>query len=359
MRRGGSFLLLLPDLDSAGGIQQHSRNVMAALAAAGTDTSTLVLHGPPTAAEGARAFAGRRWAFAAAALAAAVRGRTAVALLGHRGFLSLAPLLRLVAPRVRLWLAAYGVEVEPRFGRFERLALRCVERVVAISPWTGELVRAGGYRGQVDLLPCSLPPGVRAAEVDPPRFGDRLRLLTVTRLASGEAYKGVDMLIAAVGQLRKLGIRAELRLVGDGDDRSRLGALAESCGVARHVSFLGRIDAARRDEEYASCDVFVLPSAREGFGLVFLEAMLHARPVVACATGGAPFVVRRGVSGLLARPGDVEDLVEQIASLARDPSGARALGQRGRDLAVSEFSFERLVERMAHLSGAQARSVDD
>jgi glycosyltransferase involved in cell wall biosynthesis len=141
--------------------------------------------------------------------------------------------------------------------------------------------------------------------------------------------------------------------VGAGDDRPRLEQLATRLGVAADVDFLGAIDGAARDNEYAACHAFVLPSTREGFGLVFLEAMLHARPVVACDAGGAPFVVRPGAGGLLARPGDATHLAELLASLVRQPALAQGLGEQGRDFVLSEFAFPRLVQGVRCLVAAR------
>lgn len=355
MTTGTGALLLLPDVTSQGGIQQHGRNLLAAFGAAGLSARAVVLHGttslPMTDRLEQLAWpcGGSRTRFVWRAAIDAARRRSDVVLIGHRAFLPLAPLLRLAAPSSRLWRAAYGIDVEAPFTRFERAALACLEQVVAISPWTRSLVLQAGYRGPVELLPCSLPPGASPASAALAQVSSPLRLLTVTRLSAAEGYKGVDTIIEAVAALRTAGMLARLRVVGEGDDRPRLEQLASQLGVAADVDFLGASDGPARDAEYVACDAFVLPSTREGFGLVFLEAMLHARPVVACDAGGAPFVVRPEAGGWLARPSDAMHLAELLASLVRRPDLARSLGEQGRDLALSEFSFPRLVQGVRDL----------
>ena len=74
---------------------------------------------------------------------------------------------------------------------------------------------------------------------------------------------------------------------------------------------------------YSACDIFLLPSAGEGFGIVYLEAMAFAKPVIAADSAGAPFVVRPGVSGVLVAYGDPRSLASAVAKLAGDPDGAR------------------------------------
>jgi hypothetical protein len=103
----------------------------------------------------------------------------------------------------------------------------------------------------------------------------------VSRLAPPERSKGLDYTLHALAILRRGGTSVELDVVGDGDDRGRLEAVAAAEGIRAAVRFHGALDAAALGELYARADLFVLPSGSEGFGLVYLEAMAHARPVVA------------------------------------------------------------------------------
>ena len=126
-------------------------------------------------------------------------------------------------------------------------------------------------------------------------------------------------------------------LVGDGGDRPRLEQLARDLGVSEHVHFLRGLHAEQLFACYANCDVFALPSRGEGFGLVFLEAMALAKPVIGGAHGGIPDIVEDGVTGLLVPHGDVERLAEALESLFNNPVGARGMGERGRDRAAENI----------------------
>jgi hypothetical protein len=105
----------------------------------------------------------------------------------------------------------------------------------------------------------------------------------------------------------------------------------------------------RLRELYALSDIFVLPSGAEGFGIVYLEAMAFAKPVIAADAGGAPFVVRPGASGILVTYGDAAGLARSIETLIQDPDAARALGSRGRAFLERNFSFEQMVRRTRSL----------
>ncbi|EQD38607.1 glycosyl transferase group 1 [mine drainage metagenome] len=105
-------------------------------------------------------------------------------------------------------------------------------------------------------------------------------------------------------------------------------------------------DALRR--EYASADLFVLPSHMEPFGIVLLEAMAAGLPVVATSVGGIPEVVHSGLTGLLVPPRDPAALARALDTLVADPQLRSRFGDRGRARA-EEFSWPRLIPKFLEL----------
>ena len=154
--------------------------------------------------------------------------------------------------------------------------------------------------------------------------------------------------------LRKRGRLVSLNVVGDGPDVARLRKLAAAEGVSESVVFHGRMADEALRSLYSSCDLFVLPSGGEGFGIVYLEAMAYARPVIAADAGGAPSVVRPGQSGWLVPYGDPAALAESICARLDDPEGSRSVGLQGRRLVESEFSFGTFVDKVRLLAAAGA-----
>jgi glycosyltransferase involved in cell wall biosynthesis len=137
---------------------------------------------------------------------------------------------------------------------------------------------------------------------------------------------------------------ARLLIAGDGPDRRILEALAQSLGL-RQAVFLGwRNDAANI---MADVDLLAVPSRWEGFGLVTLEAMALAKPVVASHVSALPEIVVPGETGLLVRAGDFGGLADSIDSLLADPQRATVMGRVGRDRARREFTVERMAQRTA------------
>jgi glycosyltransferase involved in cell wall biosynthesis len=159
----------------------------------------------------------------------------------------------------------------------------------------------------------------------------------------------VDELIRAVPEIRKTSPGVRCRIVGDGSDRSRLEALAKELSVADRVSFLGSLGEADLRREYASCDLFVMPSSREGFGIVFLEAASYGKASIGAAAGGTPEVIRDGATGLLVPPGDPAALAAAIASLLGNVGRLRALGEAARADLHERFVFPSFRKRFADL----------
>jgi phosphatidylinositol alpha-1,6-mannosyltransferase len=175
----------------------------------------------------------------------------------------------------------------------------------------------------------------------PPAFPERARvILTVGRWDPAERYKGADTLISALPRVLRTAPDAVLVLVGDGEDRPRLEQLAHEHGVTDRTRFLSSPTQEELFACYAHCDVFALPSRGEGFGLVFLEAMAHGKPVIGGAHGGTPDVVEDGVTGLLVSHGDVALLSGALESLLTDPARASAMGGRGRESVQTAYTFE-------------------
>jgi glycosyltransferase involved in cell wall biosynthesis len=171
---------------------------------------------------------------------------------------------------------------------------------------------------------------------------DALIIALVGRI---EDQKGVDHLVSVVPRVVAEVPTAQVLVVGDGTRRPEMQRLATELGVADRVHFVGwRHDLA---DVMRAVDVLALPSRWEAFGIVNLEAMAAAKPVVGFAVEGVPEVVVHGTTGLLSAPGSREELAENLIRVLADPGLAAGLGRAGRDRLLEHFSPERMVH--AHI----------
>lgn len=175
-----------------------------------------------------------------------------------------------------------------------------------------------------------------------------------TVLFVGKAFerKGGDLALAAFARVREAIPDARLLIVGPSDlaiDQpgvSCLGFLAKDTPEGWQALC----------DAYASADVFCLPTRFEPFGIAFLEAMFFGLPCVGPDEWAVPEMIRDGVSGHLAAPGDAADFAERLIALLRDPERARRMGDEGRRLAGRWFTWPATIDRMvAVLEDTRAR----
>ena len=138
-----------------------------------------------------------------------------------------------------------------------------------------------------------------------------------------------------------------LDVAGRGPLAPALKAYARELGLQDAVRFLGFVAPVEQAIEDAA--IVVVPSLGEGFGMVALEAMERARPVIASAVGGLPEIVADGETGIVVPPADAEALAEAIVALAGDLPRAAEMGAAARVRALDEFTPERCVERVEAL----------
>lgn len=176
-------------------------------------------------------------------------------------------------------------------------------------------------------------------------LGDEFVLGCVARLVPD---KGVADLIQAFAT-RPAGT---LLIAGDGPERETLELLAERLCPGR-VRFLGKIGDDELELFYAALDAFALASYLEGFGLVFLEAAMHAVPSVGTRVGGVANAIVDGQTGLLVGAGDIEAFAEALQKLGDDPELRRRLGSAAQERAVGSFTEEAMGEAQARVLQAR------
>lgn len=187
-----------------------------------------------------------------------------------------------------------------------------------------------------------LAPVVRREPAPPETLSGEPRILFVGQLIRG---KGVDLLLDA---LARLDAPFEAEIVGDGNAREALEAKARSLGLGGAARFLGWVPNHELGAHYARARVLAVPARwPEPFGMIGLEAMHAARPVVAFATGGIPDWLEDGATGFAVPEQDTVAFAEALARLLADRDLAERLGRAGWERAQSEFSFERYLDNLA------------
>ncbi len=356
-------LFLLPDLRNPsfkGGIQMFNTYVHRALGELGHDVTVIGVNDRPEDAvpglipcnRGRRL---RKFLAAWNLLRRVMFRRPDVVLCGHLNF---APLCRRICglfgvPYITI---THGIELWDAPPNKVRGAAAS-HRILAVSRYTKSLNLdlLDGYDPDHVIVfpntfdeerfkPCPVPGDMRE------RLGlrdqDRV-VLSVGRLASTERLKGYDEAIRAMADVRKVVPDARLLLGGRGDDMDRLRRVADECGLGEGLVMPGFIAEEDIVPLFNLCELFVLPSRKEGFGIVFLEAMGCGKPVIGGNRDGSMEPLCDGSLGTAVDPEDVDAIAAAVLELLRGLTPAtRSDPQHLRTEVVDRFGFGRFRDRL-------------
>ena len=224
-----------------------------------------------------------------------------------------------------------------------KFGIEVSDGVTAVSEWLKQETAQNFHTDKaIDVIPNF---------VDPRRFrrdsaisrlfaapGDRL-------LCHVSNFRPVKRVMDVVQTFEKIAahVPSRLLMIGDGPERSKAEAYARAHHLRDRVVFLGNVP--NLEEVLGACDLFLLPSESESFGMAALEAMASEVPVIATRTGGLPEVVIDGEAGYLCAVGDVAGMAERGVEILRDDALHKRMGQRARDIAVEHFDEEKIVPR--------------
>ena len=348
-RNRGILFLALDTYGRIGGIQRFNQRVIAALAEISGDNGWkrpsihIMRDGkadiPETTATAIRAFGRRRLGFIVHSAVAALTCK--ILFLGHINLLPVGLICKLLSPRIKLVLFVHGDEVwnDPAYRRmrfYEPLMARALSRIASVSAFTASRMQKA-FKLPAETF--TLFPNA-VDDIDRQSQKSGCNILTVARLDRHDRGKNIDALIKAMALLKRRNVECILQIVGEGPLKSELASLARELAVGERVEFLGRVSDARLAEAYAQACLFAMPSSKEGFGIVFLEAWLHGLPVICGTQDAAAEIITDGVDGYAVNPWDIEALAEKIAMLLDHPDMAAAMGEAGADKVRSRYLME-------------------
>ncbi len=263
--------------------------------------------------------------------------------------------ITLISQKTIVW--AYGIDVWGRYGLNKAPAIIKAHKIIAISSYTKERIQENHLSAKnIYVIPLAVDPHrVNCSQIAPKSDNN---IITVSRLAANERYKGHDVVLHALSLLKTKGISPIYNIVGKGDDIERLKKLVEALHLSNQVRFHGYVPDSEIGDIYQRSNIFVMPSfvkkseneiwGGEGFGLVYLEAGLHRLPVIACDEGGQTDCIIDGKTGFLVKP-EPEQVAEKIEILLKNSQLAQEMGEAGYDNVMNNFTFERFKRDVLQL----------
>jgi glycosyltransferase involved in cell wall biosynthesis len=237
------------------------------------------------------------------------------------------------------WVQKYGL-------RGHLMAI--FEKIMLKLSYTGVITISNSTKGKLvaNKIPSSVIEivysGVNMSAFDEVKVKkhDKPRIIYLGRLIG---YKHVDDLLTAFS---RLGLDAELSIVGEGPEKKNLKKLAKSLGIQHKVFFTGFVDEKKKIELLKSSHVLVLPSTTEGFGIALIEAMASKTSVIAADIPAIRESVKDGKTGLLFKPRDIEELKTKLALLLGDGTLRDRLSKNGYNLVRKKFTWDKVAEKI-------------
>lgn len=270
----------------------------------------------------------RTFAFSLKILITSLRQRPSLILCGHLNFAPVACLLHFLMG-TPYWILVYGVDAWDIEHPLKRWALQAAEKVISISSYTrNRLVEEENLQlSKISLLPVTFDIQRFQIKPKPIYLFNRHKLqesqpivLTVARLADDEQYKGYDQVIRAMHLVRQEMPEVHYVLVGKGSDRPRIEQLIESLDLKDCVTLAGFVPDEEICDYYNLCDVFIMPSKGEGFGIVYLEALACGKPTVGSNQDGAIDALCDGELGILVDPDNVGEIASTLVEILQGES---------------------------------------
>ena len=262
------------------------------------------------------------------------------------GLLNFAPLAILgKAGSSNVFVVLHGIEAWYRRKKLKPF-FNYVEKFLAVSGYTKDIfLRENNIdKAKIDVIGNTVPNHWLKLHDD---VTYNNFFLSVTRLDAAEGYKGVDKTIKALVALRLLMQEKNWKyiIVASGNDLERHKQMAITEGVESYVVFKEGISDDELKKLYASCNFFVLPSTGEGFGIVYLEAMVYKKACIGALGCGAEDVIEHQRTGYLISP-SVENIQEALNQLMNDQEIAQKMGYQGYLKLISEFTFNQYQKRI-------------
>ena len=342
------ILFLTSNLSKIGGIQKYIRNLLRALQENKENILVIELEGSNI--KGKLSFLSR-------AIRQLFKFKPDIVFCSHINFSPLSYFFKKIFDKNYIILT-YGIDVWDLKGNLKFKALKEAKIIVTISNFTKDKIiqKFPELQDKIFMLPNSIDGG----EFKPKKkslnllqkynLTDEKVILTITRLLKSEGYKGYDKVIGALSKIIKEIPKLKYLLVGAGDDVPRIKKLINGLNLNNYVIMPGFIPNDELVDYYNLADVFVMPSKKEGFGFVFIEALACGKPVIAGSRDGSVDALLDGELGILVNPDNINEIAEATIKVLKKQAPSHLLDSEYlRKRVLEVYGFDKFKERVKNL----------
>lgn len=296
-------------------------------------------------------YAGNKLKFAFNCLAEAKKMK--LVFVGHINLAPVVVLLKLLNPKIKLILIAHGIEIWDKQTLIKKLLIKWADKILAVSNFTkNQIIKNNDIaEDKILVFPNTLDPyfmipiNFEKPDYLLKRYNIDKKtkvILTITRINKFEGYKGYYKVIDVLPGIIKKIENVKYILVGKYDqvEETRLRLKISKLGLEKNVILTGFVKEEELTDHYLLADVFILPSKKEGFGIVFIEAAACGVPVIAGNQDGSCDALLDGKLGKLINPDDINEIANSIVELINPPN------MNNSELVYKHFGFDKFKLRL-------------
>ncbi|WP_183578629.1 glycosyltransferase family 4 protein [Mucilaginibacter sp. X5P1] len=255
-----------------------------------------------------------------------------VIILSHINLSFIGVITKIINPKCEVWLIAHGIEVWRPLSKLKKTLLSKCDKIISVSNFTRQQVinMHNADAAKCLVLNNAIDPFMKLPNTfSKPQHllarygltGNEPLIFTLTRLAASEQYKGHEQVIRAVSNLKNKFPAIKYMLAGqyDTEEGIRIKELIAANNVQEQVILTGFVAEKELSDHFLLADLFVLPSKKEGFGIVFIEALACGLPVICGNADGSIDAIRNGELGKAIDVNNVTELEEAITESLKVP----------------------------------------
>ena len=256
----------------------------------------------------------------------------------HVNLAPLAIFLKILKPNANILFCTHGIEIWKKLSKSTEWIMN-KSTVLTVSNFSkNELLKYNPNLKDIRLFPNCIKMQDTSKILENPYNKNEFNILSVTRLSKGEESKGIDTMIKTIPLLIVQIPNMKYSVIGKGEDTIRLKQIAKELDVEKYIDFLGFVDDI--NAYYQHCDIFSLPSKKEGFGIVYLEAMQYKKPVIGVNFGGPTDVIKHNETGYLCEYNNLNELSNCIFEIFINKSKRIELGTNGYEYFIENFTYK-------------------
>ena len=217
------------------------------------------------------------------------------------------------------------------------------KKVIALSPSLKLTAMKTAPKQHIEVIPNAVETDIFNPTYDPKTQDHKFKLITVSRLIK---RKAIDHILTALAEINDKSIT--LLIVGTGSHERILKNVSNELHLNDVVEFYGYCPREQLPEQYNRSDVFILPTLAESFGMVFVEAMACALPIIGAKTGGVVEIVH-SENGILVEPGNIEEIKRAILKMKHSYQTRVSMGYRNRERVLKHYSWKSISQKYLHI----------